>query len=1497
MTITQPEDIDQPSMDFANRVTGLVTQNPWMDVQTATALSQQPTPDEQLPQQANTVGDSLAQTWDGYEQQFFDPTLQAQPSTAQAVADYLHATLGPPATSSGSITQLQTALNKDGYLPSSAVNGVWDSSSEAAYNQAVNTYKSDVLAGGGRRPLTSKVSGLVHSLFHDATHPWDAVSGWYDSVRQAVGDLGGGLSSVIVQPFADASGKQLLNQYSANIINTLGGKATPQSQAKVLSNPLNALGDLISVGGASSVARGAVKGVAEQGFKGAAKGAAAESTDEHLANITQMEKIGAALGTAKKLGFTGSSINDITDALRAGTLPSTDPAVQRAGLGIVTKTLLKAPGTVLKGPDALVSARWAQAVPGLARLAPVTEPLAAFGDKAASGLSGGGDALAYKVKNLMAQPYRLAPVRAAGIAYQRGAIGSLTSHAVANALPGSTLQKNIDRQNHGILDSLADAQIVPGLHLTAADLAGGGLLHGDLIGDGKASNVVGRMVTGYTNGLADRMGSLGGPAAFQTALGLSRQDLLNLAGGDSGKLLGWMDNQVDQYASDLYAQREVSANFTGGKADEVDALQAAREQWYQLPTAERTQWVTDVTSRDPHLQGLQTRIKAGLLRNTVDPKAAVRSSMAQYFDDTGKLQDFVAQGGAHYVLTPGGQPVLGDESEGELAQLTAHDEGAIGMQNTEIKTRSEMNQDADTFAQGLYQAKAGAETTAITKAMIDYLHVEANMDASRLGVFDQRNPDALVAQIRKEADRRAEEVLPTWDAPKFVTDHIADLKASGKRIVVGSHIGHVYDGTLPSYATMDGFKTPIRKWAGKVGLDPQRIPDVEVGKAVSQSKDAGIHQFLTTDPDARLATPYGDFRTARVALEAATGKNEMNPILSAALSLTSKFGLNKTAIDNIVKEAGVQADGNPLPRDVAEGQLKAAIGSQFGIRDLAKKKLVDHLMTTQEIQGPAGAFTWHGVDRHTATGIVNAAVRAYRQPGYMMGLEQIENFARSATYGIGDKLVAKAPDSPLYNLVNAWPNKILNARNQLRFTVSPLFAARVATKVRYKAALEGVRIPFNPLASLIKTGDDKAAQNLLSRMGGKLPTEQMDADRYAVSRDVFGIHDSQWDAAYFVHAQQAKGLTPNEVQSSYERVFKYGTEGGRSALERTANTLFFPFSFEKTLLRNTGAFLLDHPTQALVLDNAVEQWRKLDNNARVGKFIDAHFPALQELQLLNGFSHGISPGQFGGINAPILGAALKAGSTAAAAASSGKSEALLNLLMPQAWGSNFTKKNLETYMPIWKQAGQLFKSVGDQADITGAAWHDTWSKVVGSNAKPEPTLAPYAQITDALAKKATLVNDPAIASIVSFNDAQNDDASKYTWPTNTALPQTIWGQPVDKTTISEYVQYLYPAYNPQDSADYAVGSKQQEQLFIQNVAKTDPQKAAQLSAFSQLADKVISHLNDDSYDTPTAKQVQGEFHDAAQSAAMTDPTWLKFYSTFYKSALGPIVSPNGKAAA
>lgn len=1476
------EQVD-PSLGFANRAADLLQNNTWMDAPTAVTLAQTP----QSAAQAQAVGQQLANSWDGYEHTFYDPILTAQPSVKLAAVQHVASTVGTPPALDG-ITSLQTALINDGFL-NQAANGVWDKATEDAYNQAVSALRNQQYAGAphkGGNPFTSTTSHLFHAIVHDVTHPWDAAVGWYDGATKALGYFGGWVGT----GFGTLGTATTQAHLSGNITRALGTKETDQQAAQAYGGSvgqrlLNTAGNALAIGGTASIAKSAAKGVAAQ-FEH-------ELTAEGVDKVAQ---VGQAITAASRMGFVGRSINDVGNALKAGVLPATNPLVRR-NLGVVSKTLLRAP-LGLTGPayaatgKDLLSTTWRDAVPGLARLAPIAEKIAA-------GAEDGG--WAYNLRNLLPKPYRIPVIHAAGIAAQRSELASLGLHGAANLLPGTTLQQSVDNAKLGPVDSWWDnahVNLMPGVQIGLPDLLLGPL-HGDLIGAGKASAVVSDAVNGWQNQLANKLGKLGVEAAFQSMLGLDRADLVKLAGSETNLRL-WINGKTDQYARSVYVQRQLAANgfthtFDGGDQAYPEAAKAAEDKWHALPHETRQQWVADSAQADTHYLWLRNHIQSDVLRGAVDPKAAVKASMDEYFNNQRIMSDLVDHGLYRYVLGPRTHTALASQGALEAPEAVATAEhlpsGALGLQSTNLLTKEEiLNTELPRLQKAYEQADAKAkaaltpadreaalaERRTALEAGIEFLHVQGNRDASRLGVYEH-SAKGLWQAITKMAGERASEVLPTFDQPDWMSQKLAELKANGYRVVVGSHIGHVYDNTLPSYTKLDGFYSPLRKWIGRAGLDPGRVPDADLGWARRANQDALVHRYLTTTPGVSLP-PRVDFRTVRAVMSDKNLRGQLNPASQAMLGLTSRFGLNKSEIQRIMRDHG--GPSVDFTEADARAHLENQIIGQFGPRDLPHQQLLDHLMTPKEIQGPDGVFKWGGVDKKTAEGILSAYSNGYRLPSYLMGLEAIETWAR-AGFGIGDRLVQRNPDNPLYQAVNNWPNKLVRARNAIRFSASPVFAARVSFKQRYKAALEGVRIPFDPLHALEEQGVTDDALKLLSRLNGNIPHEQLDADRYLMSRDVFGLHDSQWDAAYFVHALQKQGKTPAEIKTAYERVFKYGANGGRTAVERSANTIFFPFSFEKTLIRNTAAYLADKPGQALALDLGVEAWRQADQNGQIGQWVKDHLPILREMQLMNAFAHGISPGQFGGINATLLNDV------------KGGSDALLNLFLPQAWGINHTKQNLAKYMPIWGELKNLFADMSEQKNIAGAAAHDVVRKFVAHDWKPEPTLTTRAQTSYALKTRAQWWSNPGLMSIVDYNNNQASDADKYTWPTDSRLPVEIWGKPVNKTTLSDYLHYLYPGYDPNQGALYAKDQAAALSLYIHQVSLVDPQKAQQMDAFRKVADAVVSHINRDDYTQAVKAQTQQQFQ--AAFAQMKDPQWRDLYNSFYAWSLGPIQSPAEKA--
>src|SRR5690348_4725736 len=131
-------------LQFANRAQDIMQAQPGLDHQTVATLASQP---GDAVQNANTVAQAVAQTWDGYEQTWSDPVLQTQPSVQTGLVQFIHDTIGPPPIDAGTISQLQSALQKDGLGTGLSADGAWTPDWQQQYNQAIEATKANQYAG------------------------------------------------------------------------------------------------------------------------------------------------------------------------------------------------------------------------------------------------------------------------------------------------------------------------------------------------------------------------------------------------------------------------------------------------------------------------------------------------------------------------------------------------------------------------------------------------------------------------------------------------------------------------------------------------------------------------------------------------------------------------------------------------------------------------------------------------------------------------------------------------------------------------------------------------------------------------------------------------------------------------------------------------------------------------------------------------------------------------------------------------------------------------------------------------------------------------------------------------------------------------------------------------------------------------------------------------------------------------------------------------------
>jgi hypothetical protein len=133
---------------------------------------------------------------------------------------------------------------------------------------------------------------------------------------------------------------------------------------------------------------------------------------------------------------------------------------------------------------------------------------------------------------------------------------------------------------------------------------------------------------------------------------------------------------------------------------------------------------------------------------------------------------------------------------------------------------------------------------------------------------------------------------------------------------------------------------------------------------------------------------------------------------------------------------------------------------------------------------------------------------------------------------------------------------------------------------------------------------------------------------------IMGFSPMDWQNSIFLELRQA-GMDIDEAYEAARRTHTYGLHG-RSAAEMSTNFIFFPFSFQKKMMTHVADFVSQDLGRSIMLHDAYRTYQELDEKFDLDTFWEEHIPAMRQLQRLNSFAYGISPGRFGGMNAQLL---------------------------------------------------------------------------------------------------------------------------------------------------------------------------------------------------------------------------------------------------------------------
>lgn len=357
--------------------------------------------------------------------------------------------------------------------------------------------------------------------------------------------------------------------------------------------------------------------------------------------------------------------------------------------------------------------------------------------------------------------------------------------------------------------------------------------------------------------------------------------------------------------------------------------------------------------------------------------------------------------------------------------------------------------------------------------------------------------------------------------------------------------------------------------------------------------------------------------------------------------------LGRTPIGETFRDKGMAGGITP--------SLKGALGGAVVGGLLAGGKPQGALLGAAAGATPLGraathqAFTMRGVLGGVAGYTAGAAATGGSRQGAQIGAIAGAFLGPSAAAHLVDMHVTPAYETfmanhPTWTGYTHIADHLARLRDQLRFTLNPFFDLRRYVKgsvLAHTAELpDDVALPATVgMRGFIRKYGQAAAGQMRAEFGaashGDFTPELLDSVGKAFHQEgILGYNPTEYMTALYGHLRM-QGVDPEKAAEVAKKVYSYGTTG-RSAAELSANFIFFPFSFEKKVLTSGAKFLGSDMSRAAMLHDSLKAYDILNEHYDLSKRWQDHLPLLNQMQKLNAFAHGISPGELGGVNRPLI---------------------------------------------------------------------------------------------------------------------------------------------------------------------------------------------------------------------------------------------------------------------
>ena len=837
---------------------------------------------------------------------------------------------------------------------------------------------------------------------------------------------------------------------------------------------------------------------------------------------------------------------------------------------------------------------------------------------------------------------------------------------------------------------------------------------------------------------------------------------------------------------------------------------------------------------------------------------------------------------------------ISDISNPEMA------DGAAGLARIDTLTKNDAKKLYNKLFQQVQDAGTPEEKMAAKIAIGKALIEEFGINVYKLGGHDSYD---LLALVETEGNKLAGDLHLMKDAPEELKAMVAQLKDLGYKPVYGTDIGHQFTkGVQYTNLGAADIRNSARTYAW-LGISPHLSSsealtarsNVEQLRAIQDKIDSGKIEPLPGFTATNLRT-YIYEELPKVS-KLTWGQQK---VLNYA---SSEFkGLKKNNYEIPIKRL-MEADSS-LTKEGAWAKILEAKKTELGLREVPANVLMKILTKplekdVAELMGRDAGTPF--MSKESARQTIQALWRArVNVPMEMIGgLAKIEdilysgmgigNTAWMEKTGLGSFAKQEWVQKTAFTMKGA-PAYLQNLRSRVRYQESIVFAYRRMSKTMLKGITEDIPPVMYPESKMEEMGITATADKIYKRIFPENLAKDMfldDAERVIKEADFYNLYSPREFEKWSAYWLSKKGYSDKEIVQKLENVMGYGE---RTAAERSLNAIFFPFSFNKTVMRQFGMFLLTRPGQRLVIEGIMELYDQVDG-PKYRKWMEDNMPLIKQVEQLNALKHGVGLGDLGGINAPYI-------------------DGFLTLLGPKMLDYGTAKKNdgnlqlLKQYVPVVKEFIDLFidknklaisGQIGDTAKSTVALGlglaENTWNRITGSyqvetdfQPKRHPLMPDAAQQNAAWDYRSRLIT--GLSPVLEHN--YKNPNSRVVWPNLIPVETGLIGKPINKATIGELVHYKYPAWDNAKSSTISTTKLTEADRFIGETTKRNPELGAGYRKFEDAAVKVSNAINKDNVSLDNLAKITDIFRGIAIELSVKDRNFADFYKTHYERLFGPL---------